>query len=151
MWTVLGREWSDPFPPPTTPQRIQAKVDAAAGTDETPPDSGRPKHELVLEGGVAFGTGEHPTTRCCLEWLRRTLGEGEPSSLRLLDYGAGSGILGLGGLMFGAAEAVGVEVDRDAIQASHRNALANGLGDSFRCYLPPGEREGGWGGPCAAA
>ena len=58
---------------------------------------GRPvKHELLLEGGMAFGTGEHATTQLCCGWLERTLAElgAEGARPRVLDYGAGSGVLG---------------------------------------------------------
>jgi ribosomal protein L11 methyltransferase len=100
----------------------------AAGVAATPYKEA--SRQLVLEGGVAFGTGEHPTTVLCLEWL-----QAQVPGKRVLDYGAGSGILGLASLALGASMACGVEVDRDAIGASHRNAQNNGL--PFTCYLPP--------------
>ena len=101
------------------------------------------RKELVLEGGVAFGTGEHPTTHSCLKWLDRTIRQsstdGRSEGVTVLDYGAGSGILGLAALLMGAGESVGVEVDRDAISAAHRNARANSL--DFQCFLPPRETD----------
>ncbi|CAN0301888.1 unnamed protein product [Ascophyllum nodosum] len=78
--------------------------------------------ELELEGGSAFGTGEHPTTSLCLEWL-----EEKSSGQRVLDYGSGSGILGLAALKFGAKETVGVELDPGAILSAAGNAERNGL------------------------
>lgn len=99
-------------------------------------------HKVVLEGGVAFGTGEHPTTRLCLEWLQRgdVLGKAEHQRRRVLDYGSGSGILGLSAARLGAKEVVGVEVDRDAIAAAHRNADINDIDRcAFHCHLPPAD------------
>lgn len=78
---------------------------------------------IVLEPGLAFGTGTHATTAMCLTWL-----DGQPlSGKRLLDYGCGSGILAVTGLALGAAGAAGVDIDPQALQASHDNALRNGL------------------------
>ena len=90
----------------------------------------RAPYQLELEGGVAFGTGEHPTTVLCLKWLHA-----QAPGKSVLDYGAGSGILGLAALALGASTATGVEVDHDAIEAAHRNAANNNL--PFACYLPP--------------
>lgn len=90
----------------------------------------RAPYQLELEGGVAFGTGEHPTTVLCLKWLHA-----QAPGNSVLDYGAGSGILGLAALALGASAATGVEVDHDAIEAAHRNAANNNL--PFTCYLPP--------------
>lgn len=80
---------------------------------------------LVLEPGLAFGTGTHPTTAMCLEWLDRTPMAGR----RLLDYGCGSGILALAALALGAASAVGVDIDPQALLASRDNAARNGRAD----------------------
>jgi ribosomal protein L11 methyltransferase len=77
---------------------------------------------LVLEPGLAFGTGTHPTTAMCLEWLDRT----DLAGRRLLDYGCGSGILALAALALGAASAVGVDIDPQALVASRENARRNG-------------------------
>lgn len=88
---------------------------------------GRAAHRVTLEGGAAFGTGEHPTTVMCFEWMQERCnnhgsrsGSLQVSGRRVLDYGAGSGILGLGALALGAVAAVGVEVDRDAIGKPQR-------------------------------
>ena len=76
---------------------------------------------LVLDPGLAFGTGTHPTTRLCLEWLERTIRGGE----RVLDYGCGSGILAIAALRLGAHEALGVDVDPLALVAARANAARN--------------------------
>ncbi|KAG5188161.1 ribosomal protein L11 methyltransferase [Tribonema minus] len=85
--------------------------------------------ELCLEGGRAFGTGEHPTTRMCCTWLERCL-QVSPGA-RVLDYGSGSGLLGLAALKYGASEAIGIEVDVDAILSSLYNAQMNDLDIKF--------------------
>jgi ribosomal protein L11 methyltransferase len=76
---------------------------------------------LVLDPGLAFGTGSHPTTRLCLQWLERTVRGGE----RVLDYGCGSGILAIAALRLGAREALGVDVDPLALVAARANAARN--------------------------
>lgn len=76
---------------------------------------------IVLDPGLAFGTGSHPTTRLCLRWLDNHMSQG----VSVLDYGCGSGILAIAALKLGAARAVGVDVDRQAVVASRDNALAN--------------------------
>ena len=86
---------------------------------------------IVLDPGLAFGTGSHPTTRLCLRWLDSHLQGGE----QVLDYGCGSGILAIAALKLGAANAVGVDVDAQAVTASRDNALANGV-ENTRFYLP---------------
>jgi ribosomal protein L11 methyltransferase len=76
---------------------------------------------IVLDPGLAFGTGSHPTTRLCLRWLDENLRAGES----VLDYGCGSGILAIAALKLGAGSAYGVDVDAQAVQSSRDNALAN--------------------------
>ncbi|NOU01894.1 MAG: 50S ribosomal protein L11 methyltransferase [Gallionella sp.] len=86
---------------------------------------------IVLDPGLAFGTGSHPTTRLCLRWLDQNLRGGES----VLDYGCGSGILAIAALKLGAACAVGVDVDKQAVIASRDNATANQVND-VKFYLP---------------
>ncbi len=76
---------------------------------------------LELDPGLAFGTGSHPTTRLCLEWLEREIRPGST----LLDYGCGSGILGIAALKLGAADVLGVDIDASAITAAADNAARN--------------------------
>jgi ribosomal protein L11 methyltransferase len=85
---------------------------------------------IVLDPGLAFGTGSHPTTRLCLRWLDENIKGGE----NVLDYGCGSGILAIAALKLGAASAVGVDVDPQAVQASRDNAAANRAVAQF--FLP---------------
>lgn len=85
---------------------------------------------LVLDPGLAFGTGSHPTTRLCLEWLDTHIQGGE----HVLDYGCGSGILAIAALRLGAAQAWGVDIDPQALRASQDNAQSNHVNAEF--YLP---------------
>lgn len=85
---------------------------------------------LKLDPGLAFGTGSHPTTRLCLQWLDSHIAGGE----RVLDYGCGSGILAIAALKFGAGCAYGVDIDSQAVITAQANARDNAVQADF--YLP---------------
>lgn len=74
-----------------------------------------------MDPGLAFGTGTHPTTALCLEWLDST----DLQGCRVLDYGCGSGILAIAALLLGAESAIGFDIDPQAITASRQNAMRN--------------------------
>jgi ribosomal protein L11 methyltransferase len=76
---------------------------------------------IVLDPGLAFGTGSHPTTHLCLEWLIKEINVSD----RVLDYGCGSGILSIAAKKCGAKEVVGVDIDPQAIISSMHNAKEN--------------------------
>jgi ribosomal protein L11 methyltransferase len=76
---------------------------------------------LELDPGLAFGTGSHPTTRLCLEWLEANVSPGAS----VLDYGCGSGILGIAALKLGAGNVLGVDIDPAALTAAADNAARN--------------------------
>ena len=76
---------------------------------------------LILDPGLAFGTGSHPSTQLCLAWLDSSLQAGED----VLDYGCGSGILTIAAAKLGAARVIGVDIDPLAVAASRGNALLN--------------------------
>jgi ribosomal protein L11 methyltransferase len=88
---------------------------------------------LLLDPGLAFGTGTHPTTALCLEWL-----DGQPlDNCCVLDFGCGSGILAIAALLLGAPQAVGTDIDPQALEASRDNASRNGIDPArFPVYLP---------------
>jgi len=88
---------------------------------------------LVLDPGMAFGTGSHPTTRLCLEWLERTVAAGNS----LLDYGCGSGILAIAGAKLGAHPVAGVDIDPLAVQAARDNAERNQVDALFADSAEP--------------
>jgi ribosomal protein L11 methyltransferase len=98
-----------------------------------------PHHEQVedpnavvvkMDPGLAFGTGTHPTTALCLEWLDR----GPLAGARLIDYGCGSGVLAVAGARLGAVEAHCFDIDPQALIATHDNALANGVDERVHLH-----------------
>ena len=90
---------------------------------------------LALDPGLAFGTGSHPTTRLCLEWLREHV-DGQST---LLDYGCGSGILAIAAAKLGGRRVAGTDIDPQALRASAVNAQANRVAATFvaPAALPP--------------
>ena len=98
-----------------------------------------PHHEQVtepdavvvrLDPGLAFGTGNHPTTALCLEWLDRNITDGQ----RLIDFGCGSGVLAIAALELGACEAHCFDIDPQALTATRENAAANGVQSRLTVY-----------------
>ena len=82
---------------------------------------------IVLDPGLAFGTGSHPTTHLCLSWLSDSITKNQS----VLDYGCGSGILAIAAKKLGAELVVGTDIDAQAIQSSHYNAEQNGVDAQF--------------------
>ncbi len=97
---------------------------------------GSPRDEKVttveLDPGLAFGSGSHPTTQLCLEWIARQ----EFGGLRILDFGCGSGVLGITMAMLGAKHVMCVDVDLQALQATRENANHNAVSASVLTTLP---------------
>ena len=91
---------------------------------------------IELDPGLAFGTGSHPTTFLCLRWLDAHM----PQGASVLDYGCGSGILAITASKLGAGKVVGVDIDKQAIRASHDNATQNQV--NIEVYLPDAQPEG---------
>jgi len=110
--------------------------------------------QIELEGGIAFGTGEHPTTRLCLDWVRDTTEEllkSDADCINFVDYGAGSGVLGIAAAAvvrdynqvkrkqqptssLSSIKTIGVEIDADAIRIADDNAMKNSV--AMKNYLP---------------
>ncbi len=88
--------------------------------------------EIRLDPGLAFGTGTHPTTALCLEWLdgQDVTGKG------VVDYGCGSGILGIAAALKGAERVICVDTDPQALEATSDNAARNGVTDLVQCLAP---------------
>jgi ribosomal protein L11 methyltransferase len=82
---------------------------------------------IRLDPGVAFGTGTHPTTRLCLQWLD----ENPPAGRRVLDYGCGSGILAIAAAKLGAAYVAATDIDPQALAAARANAAANAVAGDY--------------------
>ncbi|MFI3155368.1 MAG: 50S ribosomal protein L11 methyltransferase [Methylococcaceae bacterium] len=87
---------------------------------------------LTLDPGLAFGTGTHPTTALCLEWLAGH----DLSGKIVIDYGCGSGILAVAAILLEAKQAHAVDIDPQAITATQSNALKNKVQNKIACYLP---------------
>ena len=86
---------------------------------------------LAVDPGLAFGTGSHPTTKLCMQWLEEHSGLGEKT---LLDYGCGSGILAIAAKRLGCGPAIGVDIDPQAVSSAKDNAIRNEVSVEF--YLP---------------
>jgi ribosomal protein L11 methyltransferase len=100
------------------------------------------QREIVIDPGQAFGTGEHASTRLCLEWIdvlleRADAADASDAIDRVLDVGTGSGVLALAAVALGAKSAVGLDLDPVAIEAAHFAARRNGLAASVRFIAGP--------------
>ncbi|MCM5703343.1 50S ribosomal protein L11 methyltransferase [Larsenimonas salina] len=92
---------------------------------------------LLLDPGLAFGTGTHPTTALCMRWLDSLATQNRLANQHVLDVGCGSGILAIAALKLGAAHAVGTDIDPQALQASRDNAQRNQIEDDrFELHYP---------------
>jgi ribosomal protein L11 methyltransferase len=124
MATVAERDWVRVTQAQFGPIRIADDFWIVPSWSEAPVPGAL---NLRLDPGLAFGTGSHPTTCLCLEWMQMHLRRGES----LLDYGCGSGILAIAGSLLGAGRVLGTDVDAQAIRASEDNARANGVTATF--------------------
>ena len=91
----------------------------------------RARIPLVLDPGLAFGTGKHETTRACLEYIDELAGNGAQS---FLDMGCGSGILSIAAAKLGCSPVSGFDIDEDAVNASRENAALNGVSVDYRIF-----------------
>ena len=119
------REWMDNFHPIQFGNRLWVCPSWRAIPDPQAVN-------IMLDPGMAFGTGTHPTTALCLGWL-----DGQDLSAKtVVDFGCGSGILAIGALLLGAKRAVGIDIDQQALIASKDNAERNGVAEQLEVYLP---------------
>ena len=148
---VWERAWMDDFRPMrfgprfvvaphhlVAPGGATAEPAAGAAADADPVRIDPDDVVLALDPGLAFGTGTHPTTALCLEWLGAgTARSRAPLAGRtVIDYGCGSGVLAIAAVLLGATRAVAVDIDPQALEATAANARANGVGDRVRTGLP---------------
>lgn len=110
------RAWMDQF----QPMRFGEKLWIVPSWFE-PPEA--QAVNILLDPGLAFGTGTHPTTALCLEWLDGA----DMAGKTVLDYGCGSGILAIAALKLGATDAWGIDIDPQALTATRDNAARNGI------------------------
>ncbi|HEX7111549.1 MAG TPA: 50S ribosomal protein L11 methyltransferase [Mizugakiibacter sp.] len=121
------RAWMDQF----KPMRFGRRLWIYPWNVEPPAEAG----EAVivrLDPGLAFGTGTHPTTALCLEWLDGL----DLAGRTVLDYGCGSGVLAIAALKLGAARAIGIDNDAQALTASRDNAERNGVAARLALHTP---------------
>jgi ribosomal protein L11 methyltransferase len=132
-WREVGdqdweRAWMDRFQPMQFGRRLWVVPSGMA----IPP--GPDQVELRLDPGLAFGTGTHPTTALCLAWLDAH----DMTARRIIDYGCGSGILGIAAALLGAARVDCVDNDPQALESTAANAVRNAIGERVHCS--PSER-----------
>lgn len=120
------REWMDSYHPIQCGERLWICPSWREPVD--------PKAvNLLLDPGLAFGTGTHPTTWLCMQWLDQQ----DLSGLTVIDYGCGSGILGIAALLLGAEKVIAVDNDPQALLATRDNARRNNIDDArIECLLP---------------
>ena len=123
------RVWLDEF----RPTRFGRRLWVCPVGQAAPQAAGEPPTVVVeLDPGLAFGTGHHPTTALCLEWLDGA----ELTGRTLLDYGCGSGILAIAALKLGAAAVIAVDHDSQALTATRDNAAVNAVAERLTVCLP---------------
>ncbi|MCW2257710.1 ribosomal protein L11 methyltransferase [Providencia alcalifaciens] len=124
------REWMDNF----HPMRFGERLWICPSWHDVPDPMAV---NVMLDPGLAFGTGTHPTTSLCLEWLDGIDLEGKT----VIDFGCGSGILAIAALKLGAVKAIGIDIDPQAITASRDNAERNGVSEHLSLYLAKDQPE----------
>jgi ribosomal protein L11 methyltransferase len=122
---VWEREWLTRFHPMQFGQRLWV---CPSGREVTADDA----IILHLDPGLAFGTGTHATTHLCLEWLDGHVSQGDV----ILDFGCGSGILGIAALLLGAQKVRAIDNDPQALVATLDNATRNGVNDGVQVSMP---------------
>jgi ribosomal protein L11 methyltransferase len=134
---VADQDWERAWMDQYAPMRFGARTWIVPWNMDAPVES-QGGAIVRLDPGLAFGSGTHPTTALCLQWLDG-LAAGEDAPLRgadVLDVGCGSGILALAALKLGAAFAQGIDNDPQALAATRDNADRNGVGDRLAVCLP---------------
>lgn len=125
------REWMDSYHPIKFGERLWV----CPSWREVPDESAV---TLMLDPGLAFGTGTHPTTAMCLQWLDSI----DCHNKTVIDYGCGSGILGIAALLLGADKMIGIDIDPQAVQATQANAERNQISPNrLEVKLPPYDSE----------
>ncbi|NHA16150.1 50S ribosomal protein L11 methyltransferase [Thioalkalivibrio sp. XN279] len=136
---LAGRAWEREWLRDFGPRRFGRRLAVVPGGQDAPEGS----VVVRLDPGLAFGTGNHPTTALCLEWLDAlaqpdTGGDMPLAGALVIDYGCGSGILAVAALKLGARSAVGVDLDPQALLATRENAVANDVAGQVVTCDPEG-------------
>ena len=122
---ITGREWQKEWAKDLKPMQFGKRLWVCPNETNTKKEGAS---IVYLNPGLAFGTGTHPTTRLCLEWLESI----DLRKKKILDYGCGSGILGISALKLGAMKVTGVDIDPQAIQATKKNAKKNNVSNNIK-------------------
>lgn len=125
------REWMDNF----HPMQFGRRLWICPSWREVPDPQAV---NVMLDPGLAFGTGTHPTTALCLEWLDNL----DLSGKTVIDFGCGSGILAIAAIKLGAAKVIGIDIDPQALLASKDNAARNGVEDQIEVTCRKNQPEG---------
>lgn len=129
LTTLDDKDWTREWMSHYTPIKCQGNLWIVPQWLDAPdPDA----INLILDPGLAFGTGYHATTRLCLDWLS----EQDLTDKIVIDYGCGSGVLGVGALLLGAKQVLAVDIDPQAVLATRQNAKLNGVSDKMLVFLP---------------
>lgn len=128
--TVADQNWVQLTQSQFDPIRVSERLWIVPSWHESPDPAAI---NLILDPGMAFGTGSHPTTRLCLEWLERTFSPG----CSVLDYGCGSGILAIAAARLGAGRVAGVDIDPQAVESARANAERNEVSALFADSAEP--------------
>lgn len=126
---VWERAWMDHYEPIQCGERLWIVPEWLS-----PPDANAVN--LMLDPGLAFGTGNHASTFLCLQWLDQEAQAGRLQGKTVIDFGCGSGILGIAALLLGAAKVYATDIDPQAILATQQNAVLNGVADRLWVDLP---------------
>jgi len=121
-----NQDWASVWLAQHPPLRFGARLWIAP--HNAPVDADDEAIVVRLDPGLAFGTGTHPTTALCLEWLAAT----DLKGTHVLDYGCGSGILAVAAACLGAASVTAVDIDPQALRATRENAERNGVAERIR-------------------
>ncbi|AEP31546.1 50S ribosomal protein L11 methyltransferase [Brumicola nitratireducens] len=124
------REWMESFHPMQFGERLWI---CPSWLDAPDPNA----VNILLDPGLAFGTGTHPTTSLCLQWLDKADVEGKT----VVDFGCGSGILAIAALKLDAAKVIGIDIDPQALEATIDNATRNKVEDRLSVFLPANQPE----------
>ncbi|HJO36943.1 MAG: 50S ribosomal protein L11 methyltransferase [Pseudomonadota bacterium] len=135
---IAAADWQAQIQSGLQPLRYGRRLAVCPTHREPPADA----VTVWLDPGLAFGTGTHPTTRLCLTWLDALGAEGALRGARVLDYGCGSGVLGLAALALGAATVHAVDIDPQAVRATQANAALNQREGQLTASLPASAPDG---------
>lgn len=131
---VDDEDWKDKWKENFKPTRVTDKLVIKPTWEQYEASEG--EVVLQLDPGMAFGTGTHETTSLCLKLIEKYLGE-KPQDKKVLDVGCGSGILSIAAALLGCSEALGIDIDEDAVQVANENVELNGV--SHKVKIQPGD------------